>query len=341
MNSPQLEKGRLMLSINSKTILDLSRNFMESRILLTGAELNLFARLASNPLSAKELANKIKGNLRALTIILDALAAMELLVKEGGKYFCPPPLSALLSKESPESILPMVRHMAHVWGRWSKLTDLVQSGEVPGNLAPSKGGDEITAFIGAMNAIASKLAPRVVATVSPGNSRFLLDVGGASGTYTLAFLRAVPQMSATLFDKPEVIPMASKLLGEAGVLDRVTLVGGDFYRDEFPPGHDLVFVSAIIHQNSPEQNLNLYQKGFRALVPGGRIVIRDHIMEPDRTQPRDGALFAVNMLVGTSGGNTYTYQEVHSGLKQAGFTRIRLLQKGEQMDGLVEGVKPS
>ena len=329
-----------MLSITPKTILDLSRNFMESRILLTGAELGLFDLLASKPLSAEELANKMKANLRALTIVLDALSAMQLLVKEGGKYFCPLPLSVLLSKNSPESILPMVQHMAHVWQRWSKLTDLIKSDEGPGKLAPSEGEDGMTAFIGAMHAIASRLAAGVVAAVSPGNSRFLLDVGGASGTYTLAFLRAVPQMRATLFDRPEVIPIARKRLGEAGVWDRVSLVGGDFYRDEFPPGHDLAFVSAIIHQNSPEQNLDLYQKGFRALVPGGRIVIRDHIMEPDRTQPRDGAIFAVNMFVGTSGGNTYTYEEVQSGLEQAGFTRIRLLQKGEQMDGLVEGFKP-
>jgi hypothetical protein len=117
-------------------------------------------------------------------------------------------------------------------------------------------------------------------------------------------------------------------------------VGGDFYHDEFPPDHDLAFVSAVIHQNSPGQNLDLYRKIFRALVPGGRIVIRDHVMEPDRIRPRDGAIFAVNMLVGTPGGNTYTFGEIHSGLAQAGFVRIRLVQKGERMDGLVEGFKP-
>jgi predicted O-methyltransferase YrrM len=329
-----------MLSITPKTILDLSRNFMESRILLTGAELGLFDLLASKPLSAEELAAKIKGNLRALTIILDALAAMELLVKKGGKYFCPPPLSAFLSKNTPESILAMVHHMAHVWQRWSKLTAMVEENEDPGNVPESQEANQIPAFIDAMHVIAARLAPGIVAAVGAGKVRNLLDVGGASGTYTLAFLQAVPEMKATLFDRPEVVEMARKRLGEAGVLDRVALVGGDFYRDEFPPGHDLAFVSAIIHQNSPEQNLDLYQKGFRALVPGGRIVIRDHIMEPDRTQPRDGAIFAVNMLVGTSGGNTYTYEEVHSGLEQAGFTRIRLLRKGERMDGLVEGFKP-
>jgi predicted O-methyltransferase YrrM len=335
-----LKSEGFMLPKTLKTILDLSRNFMESRILLTGAELNLFSLLASSPLTAQEVAARIGANLRALIIVLDALAAMGLLAKKKGRYSCPPEISFLLSEKSPESILPMVQHMAHVWQRWSKLSEKVKGREEPGKPVESQEANQIPAFIGAMHAIAAKLAPGIVAAVNAGTARNLLDVGGASGTYTLAFLRAVPKMRATLFDKPEVIPIARRHLAEAGILDRVTLVGGDFYLDEFPPGHDLVFVSAIIHQNTPEQNLGLYQKGFRALLPGGRIVIRDHIMEPERTQPRDGAIFAVNMLVGTPGGNTYTYQEIYAGLEQAGFTRIRLLQKGEKMDGLVEGFKP-
>jgi predicted O-methyltransferase YrrM len=323
-----------------QAILELARNFMESRVLLSAAELDLFTLLAPNPLSVEEIAAKNGADLRGLTILLDALAAMGLLIKQGNQYHCPSPLSAFLSKSSPDSILAMIHHMGHVWQRWSRLTEVVKGSEVSGKPPVSSDVDELRAFIGAMHAVAAKLAPGVVAAVNPGTARDLLDVGGASGTYTLAFLRAVPGMRATLFDKPEVIPIARRRLGEAGVLDRMTLVGGDFYRDEFPPGHDLALISAIIHQNSPGENLDLYRKVFRALVPGGRIIIRDHIMEPDRTRPRDGAIFAVNMLVATQGGNTYTFEEIHTGLVQAGFVRIRLLQQGERMDGLVEGFKP-
>jgi predicted O-methyltransferase YrrM len=329
-----------MSSINPQTILELARNFMESRILLTGAELDLFTLLTSGSLSAEEVASRTGADLRALTIVLDALAAMELLVKREGKYSCPPAISSLLSKDSPESVLPMVHHMAHVWQRWSKLTDRVRGKEEKDKDSAVPETSEIPAFIGAMHAIAAKLAPRIVAAVGAGKARNLLDVGGASGTYTLAFLQAVPDMRATLFDRPEVIEMARKRLQEAGLLSRATLVGGDFYRDEFPGGYDLAWVSAIIHQNSPRQNLDLYRKIFRALTPGGKIVIRDHIMEPDRTRPRDGAIFAVNMLAATAGGNTYTCEEIQSGLAEAGFVRVRLLQKGERMDGLVEGFKP-
>ena len=329
-----------MFPITPQIILDLARNFMESRILLTGAELNLFTILTSESLSAKEVAGRTGADLRALTIVLDALAAMELLAKREGRYSCTPAVSALLSQDSPQSILPMVHHMAHVWQRWSKLTNVVGDRKETGKSPAGPEASEIPAFIGAMHAIAAKLAPGIVAAVGAGTARNLLDVGGASGTYTLAFLQAAPGMRATLFDRPEVVEMARKRLQEAGMLSRTTLLGGDFYGDEFPGGHDLAWVSAIIHQNSPRQNLDLYRKIFRALVPAGRIVIRDHIMEPDRTRPRDGAIFAVNMLVATTGGNTYTYEEIQTGLAEAGFVRVRLLQKGERMDALVEGFKP-
>jgi SAM-dependent methyltransferase len=330
-----------MNGVTPEAVLDLARNFMESRILLSGAELNLFTILTPVPLSAQEVASRIKADLRALTILLDALTALGFLVKQREAYQCPPSLSPFLSAGTPKSILPMVLHMASLWWKWSGLTGVVQ-GHNPSDeaYASSHGTNELGDFIGAMDVIASQLAPQIVAAVNPGSSRALLDLGGASGTYTLAFLQAAPEMKATLFDRPEVIKMARQRLGEAGALSRVTLVAGDFYRDEFPQGHDLAFVSAIIHQNSPEQNLSLFAKVFRSLVPGGRIVVRDHVMEPDRTNPKEGAVFAVNMLLSTSGGRTYTYDEIKACLDQAGFVSIRLLQKGEHMDGLVEAFKP-
>jgi len=321
-------------------LLRLANNFMESRILLSAAELDLFTLLNSGPLSAQEVAVRIGANLRALTVLLDALSAMGLLSKRGETYRCEDSAS-VLSKDPPHSILPMLLHAAHLWKRWTNLTDVVQ-----GTLV-SKDGDrsfrspeELQAFIEAMHVIAAPRAQEIVAAANPSSAKALLDVGGASGTYTIAFLRAVPEMKATLFDKPEVIEMARERLGKEGMLDRVALVPGDFYQDELPPGHDLAFLSAIIHQNSSAQNLDLLNKVFRSLNSGGRILIRDHVMEPDRIHPRDGAIFAVNMLLGTPGGRTYTFDEIKTGLSRAGFSGIRLLKKGEHMDGLVEAFKP-
>jgi hypothetical protein len=326
---------------SSEEVLRLSQNFMESRIMLSGAELNLFSILNPAPLSAQEVASRIGADLRALIVLLDALSAIGLLVKQRGTYQCTTSVSPFLSEDAPNSVLPMVLHAAHLWQRWSGLTDAVRGTRVSKDgVKSSQSAEDLRAFIGAMDVIATPRAREIVAAVNPGSSKTLLDVGGALGTYTIAFLQAVPEMKATLFDKPEVVAMARERLSKAEVLNRVTLVPGDFYQDEFPHGHDLAFVSAIIHQNSLGQNLDLFNKVLRSLNRRGRIIIRDHVMEPDRIHPKDGAIFAVNMLLGTPGGSAYTYEEIKTGLSQAGFTGIHLLKKGEHMDALVEALKP-
>jgi len=167
---------------------------MESRLLLSGAELDLFTLLTPKPLSAQEISTRIQADPRGMTILLDALSAMGLLTKREGTYECPPSISALLSSDAPESILPWVLHMAAVWKRWSLLTSITQGSQQPGlQVSPSQRMNEIRAFIGAMHLIASPLAPGIVAAVCPFSSQALLDVGGAMGTYTVAFLQAVPE----------------------------------------------------------------------------------------------------------------------------------------------------
>jgi predicted O-methyltransferase YrrM len=337
----QREEERMTSKDSPEEILKLAQGFMESRILHSAAELNLFAILERAPLSARDVSDRIGGNVQALSVLLDAVAAMGLLVKRGHTYQCESPVSRFLSESSPDSILPMVRHMASLWPRWSRLTDIAKGAPAAKKEFDfSRNADELRAFIGAMNAIGTPLAKQIANAVDPSASRALLDVGGGSGTYTIAFLRAVPAMKATLFDLPEVIEMARERLKHEGLLDRTTLAAGNYYRDELPGGHDLALISAIIHSNGFEENLDLYRKVFRSLKPGGRILIRDHVMEPDRIHPKDGAIFAINMLVGTSSGGTYTYEEIEAGLSQAGFARIRLLRQGEHMDALVEGFKP-
>lgn len=327
--------------MNAEEILKIAQGFMECRILRSAAELNLFTILAKAPLSAREVAEKIGGNVRALTMLLDAVAAMGLLSKQGATYQCDGDIVHFLAGDSADTILPMVLHMASLEPRWARLTNIVKNEQnASDEFNFTRSAAELRAFIGAMHSIGAPLAKRIVAAVNPGASRVLLDIGGGSGTYTIAFLRAVPEMKATLFDLPDVITMARERLDREGLLDRVTLAAGSFYHDEFPQGHDLALLSAIIHSNSLEENLDLYKKIFRSLKPGGRILIRDHVMEPDRIHPKNGALFAINMLVGTSGGGAYTYEEIESGLSQAGFTSIRLLQKGEHMDGIVEALRP-
>ena len=151
----------------------------------------------------------------------------------------------------------------------------------------------------------------------------------------MAWLQAEPAARAILFDLPAVIPLARERLTACGVADRVALVAGDFDRDPLPRGADLVWLSAIIHQNSPDENRVLYRRVAEALEPGGRVLIRDIVMDESHTSPVAGALFAVNMLVATAGGGTYTLAEIREDLQDAGFDDVQLVRRDEGMHAVV------
>jgi hypothetical protein len=325
-------------TITPESIQQIARGFSRARILLTAVELDLFTLLGSTPLSAEQVTDRLKSKVRATTVLLDALAAMKLIEKNDGKYLTTPEAVSLLTDDSPESILPGMRHTAHLWKSWSQLTDIILNGG-PASRTEDNKDDRTKAFIGAMHVGARRNAAEVVTDIGIGDAKALIDVGGASGSYTAAFLKAAPGMRGTIFDLPDVVPMARERMEEEGLTDRVTIVGGNYNHDTLPGGHDLALLSSIIHQNSHEQNVSLYTKINEALVPGGRIIVRDFVMDADRTEPASGALFAINMLVNTDEGNSYTFEEIEGGLKKAGFERVQLIKEGDG-GSLVEGFKP-
>jgi SAM-dependent methyltransferase len=148
-------------------------------------------------------------------------------------------------------------------------------------------------------------------------------VGGGSGAYSTAFARANPTLRAEVFDLATVVPIATKHIAEAGLGDRVGTRVGNLRMDALGSGYDLVLLSAICHMLDPNENRDLIRRAFQALVPGGRIVIQDHVMNADKTSPRAGALFAVNMLVGTAGGSTYSEDDYAQWLREAGCGQVR------------------
>jgi 2-polyprenyl-3-methyl-5-hydroxy-6-metoxy-1,4-benzoquinol methylase len=123
-------------------------------------------------------------------------------------------------------------------------------------------------------------------------------------------------------DLPHVIPLTKKYVSKAGLLENFNFIEGDYLSKEFEKGYDLILLSAIIHINSYEQNKMLVKKCADALNENGMIIISDFIMNDDRTQPYHGALFSINMLVGTTSGDTYTEREMSEWFESAGITKI-------------------
>jgi predicted O-methyltransferase YrrM len=321
-------------------IMDTTSGYRGACVLFAAADLDIFSILDGAPETAQAIAAKLGADPRATVILLDALAAMELLAKEDGKYSTGAAVAELLTERSTGNVLGMVRHQANCLRRWVQLAQVIKSGK-PAERQPSLLGAEAdqASFIAAMHNFSGLVADQVVIESGSPQFRHLLDIGGASGTWTIAFLRAAPEDRATIFDLPEVIPMARQRIVEAGLGERVAFTEGDFYTDDLPGGADFAWLGAIAHQNSRQQNRQLFAKIYAALVEGGRIVLRDVVMDPARTRPEAGAMFAVNMLVATEGGGTYTFEEYRSDLGEAGFGDVTLLRQDEFMNSLVRAVK--
>ncbi|NLX55027.1 MAG: methyltransferase domain-containing protein [Planctomycetaceae bacterium] len=321
---------------NGAQLLKIMQGYQLPCILAAAVDLDLFERLVPGARTAAEVAAAAGTDVRATTIVLDALAAVDLLVKQGDRYRVAAEYAPYLSVDSEQSVMAMLQHQANCLRRWARLPWTVRSG-VPDQPGPSLRGEDADreSFIEAMHVVARDVADPLIQEIHPGNVRCVLDLGGASGSWTLAWLKAEPAARAIIFDLPHVIPMARARLAATPFADRVTLVPGDFESDALPRGADLVWVSAIIHQNSPEQNRALYRRIAQALEPRGWIYIRDMVLEASRTAPVAGALFAVNMLAGTAGGNSYSLPDIQDALQAAGFVDVELVRRDDGMHSIV------
>jgi predicted O-methyltransferase YrrM len=186
-----------------------------------------------------------------------------------------------------------------------------------------------------MHKNASFRAPIVVGSLDLDGVERILDLGGGSGAYSLAFARALPELRAEIVDRPAVVRIARRHIEEAGLAERVTARVGDLRDDKYGSDYDLLFMSAICHMNSPEENLAMFRKAFEALSPSGRLVIQDFILDADKTGPRTGALFALNMLVGTSAGSSYSIEEYKNWLQSVGLKKVQQIRLPGPTDLLV------
>lgn len=328
-------------SWTAQKILTLGRSYQAAAVLVAAADLDLFECLGRGRRTAAELSKQLLCNRRGLSVLLDALVALKLVEKSANLYCLPPGLRTLLTAAGKYSVLAMAQHQANCLRRWAQLARVVKRGR-PTQAGPSVRGEagDLEAFIGAMHNVSAPNAARVIQALRGLQFRHVLDLGGASGTWTLAFLRARRSCRATLFDLPQVVPLAERRLASTNLKGRIKLMAGDFMKDSLPSGCDFAWVSAIVHQNSRAQNRALFKEIFQALQPGGHIAIRDILMDETHTQPVAGALFAVNMLVATEGGGTFTLAELREDLGSAGFTDVTVLRKDEGMNSLVVAKKP-
>jgi precorrin-6B methylase 2 len=333
--------SRKRQAISSTAILDTVYGFRQARVFLTAFELGVFTQLGASPKTATELSSVLGTNVRATDRLLDALCAMGFLTKNNDRFSNTPVTAHFLVKGKPDYMAGLM-HSVGLWKTWSTLTDAVRAGTSVVAHGPANNGGSIwvEAFISAMHMRAYKTAPRIVKLLDLKGVRRVLDLGGGSGAYSIAFAHANNDIRVVLFDLPTVTPLTQTYVAASNVGDRIQIVDGDYTVDSLGHGFDLIFLSAIIHSNSVDINRMLFKKSLEALNPNGQLVIQDHIMNEDRTAPLAGALFSLNMLVGTKAGDTFTGFEIQAWMKEAGFKKI-LQKRNPTGPGVILGRKVS
>lgn len=310
-------------SLKPDRIMEMVIAFQRSRVLLTAYELELFSALDNESKSSAEVARALGTEKHATDRLMNALCALELLEKKENRFSNTPLAQKFLVKYSPD-FMGNLYHSVNLWDTWSTLTRAVYKGTtVIEKKINDRGEKWLTAFIAAMHNRAKKIAPKVVGKLDLSKVTRVLDIGGGSGAYAMAFVKARPNINAAVFDLPNVIPITRRYIEEEDLADKIKMIEGDYTVEPLGKGYDLIFLSAIVHINSYDANVKLLKKCSEALNPGGQVVIQDFIMDEDRTTPPSGALFALNMLMSTEAGDTYTELEVRDWMKAAGLANIK------------------
>jgi len=305
-----------------ENIRDIANAFRASRVLLTAFELKIFTVLDKHMMTSEEVSQKLNTDTRATDRLMNALCGMGILKKVKGKFYNSDLSSKYLVENKPE-FMGNLYHTNHLWNTWSFLTESVKQGSsFKGDQNKKEKDNWVEAFIGAMHYRGVNQGKILSMMIDLTNVKKMLDVGGGSAAFSMEIVKKNPSIKATVLDLPHVIPLTKKYVSEAGLLNNFNFIEGDYLTKDFGNDYDLILLSAIIHINSYEQNKMLIKKCADALNKNGMIVISDFIMNNDRTQPVHGALFSINMLVGTTNGDTYTEKEMREWFESAGSSKI-------------------
>jgi SAM-dependent methyltransferase len=305
--------------VDPAQIMQLASGFMAAKHLFAASELGLFEALADAPASVDALAARTGLTRRAARISADAMVALGLLARDGDHYSNSPTAAAFLAGDrGPADLRPLLRFWDKIsYPTWEGLADALASGPRREVFDLDQTQQAIVSA-GIEAALAGPAAAFGALGDLAGRTR-LLDVGGGTGSWSIAACARHRHLTASVFELPVTAAIATARIAEAGLSERVDVATGDAMADALPTGYDAILLANVVHYYAPADNVALLRR-LRAVAPeDGRLYLADFWTDATHTQPLPAALMAGEFAVHLRDGDVYSVDEVTGWLAAAGW----------------------
>ncbi|MCC6485262.1 MAG: hypothetical protein IT209_10490 [Armatimonadetes bacterium] len=291
-------------------ILTMLKSFKEARALLSAYELGLLSRLAMSAVSAAELSREKDLDERAVRALLDALVAMRIVRKRNGRYRLSSAGSQLMADRG-----ETLDDASLAWRQWSEMNQVIQQGRTVVDSA-----QVVEEAERAKKRLQSGLADESwVQRLPIGNAKTILDVGGSAPAELIRLALAHPDVHCSALHLPGVVPEIERAVERAGMSERIAVIPGNYLFDQLPSGFDVVWISGVLPLHAEEPNRALLRNASEALNSGGRVLIRDLLLDEKQATEVDHTLFRLRTLASPNAVEAYTVQDVIRWLSDAGF----------------------
>lgn len=306
-------------------LLALTWGYAAPLIIETALSLGIFDELNHGPRSAEEAGVAVGASVRGMKAILNALEGLDLLVRdEAGRFLLTSESSRFLVSTSADFLGAMIRDFSlSLIPKWLHLRDVVRSGKPVRPVNREKIGaafyQEFVESIIPLSQSGARAWAETLHFDNRGPTINVLDIGAGSGVWSIALAQKFPTVRVTAIDWEEVLPATRRMTSRNGLEDQFRFVAGDLFTTNFGTGYDIAIGGHILHNEGADRSRTLLRKMFDALAPGGTALVADLLVNDAHTGPLINLIFAVNMLVNTDEGDTFSATEIMHLLGEAGF----------------------
>ena len=326
------KKTRGKKQVTPERLMELSFAYAPPLIISAGVSNKVFDSLEGGAKTPGQVAEETGASARALGILMNALVGLGLLKKDRqGKYSLTPESASFLLSKKPGTHAGFFGTIEpQLISRWLRLSDIVREGRPAAAVNQETEGTEffsqlVENIIPMSYPPAQKLGDHLKLAKAK-NEIHVLDLGAGSGIWGIALAQKSPRVRVTAVDWAGMIPTTKRITQKFGVADRFNYVEGDMLEANFGSGYDIAILGHILHSEGEVRSRRLLKKIFRALKSGGTIAIAEWLVNDDRTKPLPSLMFAVQMLVNTEKGDTFSFNQIKTWLEEAGFKKVRKLE---------------